>query len=311
LAPFVGHNAFLRWRAIQDVAFHDKADNNTRKFWTDNNVSEDFDVALRLETVGYGVRYATYHKGDFKEGVSLTVFDELLRWEKYAYGTSEMIFNPLYQWIYRGPFSPLILRFVFTTKIPGSSKLSILAYLGTYFAIGLTLPLTITSYLVVGWFRGDLPTAYLPSWDVMISVIIVFNGATTICYAWFRQRIRDTTFLKALWENVKWMPVFLLFFNGLSLHVLKALICHLFSLPIEWSATEKEIGPQGLMVNLDRILRQFRWVFAICFSIMGGMIYLGNFAPRGWLITDYTFVIPLALQVGGHILLPIAFAVIN
>jgi hypothetical protein len=29
------------------------------------------------------VRLATYHKGGFKEGVSLTVYDELARWEKY------------------------------------------------------------------------------------------------------------------------------------------------------------------------------------------------------------------------------------
>lgn len=247
LAPFVGHNAFLRWRAIQDVAFYDKADNNTRKFWTDNNVSEDFDVALRLETVGYAVRYATYHQGGFKEGVSLTVFDELLRWEKYAYGTSEMIFNPLYQWIYKGPFSKLILQYVFTTRIPGSSKLSLFAYLGTYFAMGLTLPLTIANYILVGLYNAKLPISYLPSWNVMLAVLVVFNVANPICYAWYRQRVRDTTFLKALWEHVKWMPVFILFFNGLSFHILKALICHLFSLPIEWSATEKEIGPQGLV----------------------------------------------------------------
>lgn len=30
------------------------------------------------------VRLATYHDGGFKEGVSLTVYDELARWEKYV-----------------------------------------------------------------------------------------------------------------------------------------------------------------------------------------------------------------------------------
>jgi hypothetical protein len=30
------------------------------------------------------VRLATYHNGGFKEGVSLTVYDELARWEKYS-----------------------------------------------------------------------------------------------------------------------------------------------------------------------------------------------------------------------------------
>ncbi|KAF7188524.1 hypothetical protein HII31_10186, partial [Pseudocercospora fuligena] len=311
VAPFVSHNAFLDWKAVQDMSFKDKADNNIRKFWTDNNVSEDFDLALRLETAGYSVRYATYHKGEFKEGVSLTVFDELLRWEKYAYGTSEMIFNPLYQWPYRGPFSKLVLKYVFTTRIPGSSKLSLFAYLGTYFAMGATLPLTIANYFLLGWYKAHLPTAYVPSWTVMLAVIIIFNIASPLTYAWYRQRVQDTTFIRALLEHMKWIPVFLLFFSGLSFHILKALICHLFSLPIEWSATEKEIGPQGLMVNLDRIMRQFRWVFLFFALVIGGMIYLGVFAPRGYTIKDFSVIVPLAIQVGGHILLPIVFAVMN
>jgi len=35
---------------------------------------------------GYIIRWATYSKGGFKEGVSLTIDDELNRWQKYAYG---------------------------------------------------------------------------------------------------------------------------------------------------------------------------------------------------------------------------------
>ena len=46
VAPFVGHNAFLRWSAIQDVIFEDAS--HTRRVWSETNVSEDFDMALRL-----------------------------------------------------------------------------------------------------------------------------------------------------------------------------------------------------------------------------------------------------------------------
>ena len=46
-------------------------------------VSEDFDMSLRLQMSKFIVRLATYHNGGFKEGVSLTVYDELARWEKY------------------------------------------------------------------------------------------------------------------------------------------------------------------------------------------------------------------------------------
>ena len=85
VAPFVGHNAFLRWKALQDAAFIDPADGQ-EKIWSESNVSEDFDIALRLQQRGYIIRWATYSNGGFKEGVSLTVDDELNRWQKYAYG---------------------------------------------------------------------------------------------------------------------------------------------------------------------------------------------------------------------------------
>lgn len=108
VAPFVGHNAFLRWQALQDAAFVDPADGK-QKIWSESNVSEDFDMALRLQLRGYIIRYvgsptsrncvaidtcflsrwASYSNCGFKEGVSLTVDDELNRWQKYAYGCSE------------------------------------------------------------------------------------------------------------------------------------------------------------------------------------------------------------------------------
>ena len=34
----------------------------------------------------FTLRWATYSLGGFKEGMSLTVVDELARWQKYAYG---------------------------------------------------------------------------------------------------------------------------------------------------------------------------------------------------------------------------------
>jgi hypothetical protein len=50
-------------------------------------VSEDFDMSLRLQMNKFIVRLATYHNGGFKEGVSLTVYDELARWEKYVFNS--------------------------------------------------------------------------------------------------------------------------------------------------------------------------------------------------------------------------------
>jgi len=86
VSPFVGHNAFLRWSAIQEVAFVDPE--GISKIWSEAHVSEDFDMAVRLQMKGYILRWSTYSNGGFKEGVSLTCDDELNRWQKYAYGCS-------------------------------------------------------------------------------------------------------------------------------------------------------------------------------------------------------------------------------
>lgn len=94
VAPFVGHNAFLRWSALQDAAFVDP-DDGVKKIWSESNVSEDFDMALRLQLKGYIIRWATYSDGGFKEGVSLTCDDELNRWQKYAYGASGFVLSML------------------------------------------------------------------------------------------------------------------------------------------------------------------------------------------------------------------------
>ena len=46
---------FLRWKAIQDAVFVDPTDGK-QKIWSESNVSEDFDMALRLILKGYIVR---------------------------------------------------------------------------------------------------------------------------------------------------------------------------------------------------------------------------------------------------------------
>jgi Glycosyl transferase family group 2 len=51
VSPFVGHNAILRWSALQEVSFEDE--DGYEKFWSESHVSEDFDMSLRLQCAGY------------------------------------------------------------------------------------------------------------------------------------------------------------------------------------------------------------------------------------------------------------------
>lgn len=79
----IRHNAFIRWSALQEMLW---VEDGQKKWWSESHVSEDFEMSLKLQTAGWRVRYATYCGDGFKEGVSLTIYDELARWKKYAYG---------------------------------------------------------------------------------------------------------------------------------------------------------------------------------------------------------------------------------
>lgn len=201
-APFVGHNTFIRWKAIQSIAFQE--DGRT-KFWSESHVSEDFDVSLRLQINKFVVRLATYHNGGFKEGVSLTVYDELARWEKYAYGCNELVFNPLIKWPVRGPITPLFWKFLWS-PIKVTSKVTILGYIGTYYAIASAIPLTLVNYLIVGWFNDDVDQFYITSWKIFVGMAVVFNVLSPLAYAMLRHRLGQKTFFWSLVETFKWMP---------------------------------------------------------------------------------------------------------
>lgn len=195
VSPFVGHNAMLRWSALQEVAFFDE-DNIYEKFWSESHVSEDFDMSLRLQIMGYLVRFGAYMGDGFKEGVSLTVYDELNRWEKYAYGCNELIFHPLKYWLTKGPITPLFRKFI-GSNMPLPSKLTILAYIGTYYAIGAAWILTLANYFLVGWYNAYLDKYYIDSFRVYFSLVVVFNAAGNVALAVFRYRLSEKPLLAA------------------------------------------------------------------------------------------------------------------
>jgi cellulose synthase/poly-beta-1,6-N-acetylglucosamine synthase-like glycosyltransferase len=301
-APFVGHNTFIRWKAIQSISWEE---DGIHKFWSDSHVSEDFDLSLRLQMNHFTVRLAAYHNGGFKEGVSLTVYDELARWEKYAYGCNELVFNPLIRWPTRGPFTRLFLRFLWS-NVKITSKITILAYIGTYYAIASSVPLALANYLMVGWLVDDIDQFYLTSWQIFVGMVVVFNVLSPLGYSMLRHRMGQVTFIRAVWETIKWTPMFLLFFGGISIHLMKALLCHTFSIKMEWTTTAKELEASGFRVGLDRIVKDFKYMYLVLLVLTAGMIYLGSFAPYGWSISDFSAIVPLANQIGCHALLPFA-----
>ena len=203
VAPFVGHNAFLRWSAIQDAAFVDPADGR-KKMWSESNVSEDFDMALRLQMKGYTVRWASYSNGGFKEGVSLTCDDELNRWQKYAYGCSELLFNPLIQWFTRGPISAQMHRFVWSAA-PLHYKISMFAYMFSYYGIASSVTLAALNYVLLG-IGFSVDGYYIHSLEIYVSCTGVFLIAGNIAYTILEYRLGGRNLISAFVENMMWIP---------------------------------------------------------------------------------------------------------
>lgn len=305
VAPFVGHNAILRWSAIQQVSYQDE--DGYDKFWSESHVSEDFDMSLRLQVNGYIIRLAAWAGEGFKEGVSLTVYDELARWEKYAYGCNELLFNPLRTWLWRGPFTPLFRKFLFS-NIRFTSKITIISYIGTYYAIGAAWIMTLANYFAVGWFNGYLDKYYIDSWKVWFSIVIVFNGLGNIALAIMRYRIGQKSFFGALMENIKWILMLAIFLGGLSLHVSSALLAHMFEIDMTWGATSKEAEFSNFFIEVPKVLKRFKWSMLFALVSIIGMIILaeGTFIPYSWQIKDFTAILPMSTVAASHMLLPIA-----
>ncbi|OIW28202.1 P-loop containing nucleoside triphosphate hydrolase protein [Coniochaeta ligniaria NRRL 30616] len=318
-SPFVGHNAFLRWSALQEVSFteevgHDsdlapgeKDPNSTtpyEKFWSESHVSEDFDISLRLQTMGYYVRLGAYCGDGFKEGVSLTVYDELARWEKYAYGCNELLFHPLKFWWRRGPFTPLFKRFIFS-NMPLGSKVTILAYVGTYYAIGYAWIGTLMNYFLVGWLNGHLDHYYMNSWRVWVALIVVFSGAGNLALALIRYRGENLSLGNQLWTCFRWVPLLFVFLGGISMHVSQAILCHMFSIDMTWGATAKEVTDTSFFVELPIIARRFKFVFIFCIATTALLICGVVAFPYLWRINQLIAIFPLACVVFGHFFLPV------
>lgn len=305
VAPFVGHNAILRWSAIQQVSYFDE--DGYEKFWSESHVSEDFDMSLRLQCNGYIIRLAAWAGDGFKEGVSLTVYDELARWEKYAYGCNELLFHPIRTWPWRGPFTPLFRRFVFS-NIRLTSKITVISYIGTYYAIGAAWILTLVNYFAVGWFNGYLDKYYIDSWKVWFSIVIVFNGLGNLSLAIMRHRSREKSFLPSLLENIKWILMLAIFLGGLSLHVSQALLAHMFEIDMTWGSTSKEAEQSNFFIEVPKIAKKFKGSLSFGLVSVIGMIILAkaSFIPYGWHIVDFVAILPLATITVSIILLPLA-----
>lgn len=305
-AAFVGHNAFLRWSALQQVAYNCPTDGR-QKWWSEAHVSEDFEMSLKLQGLGYISRYATYSNKGFEEGVSLTVYDELNRWSKYAYGCSELVFNPIKDWWRMGPFTKIFRTFL-KSDLNSYSKVTMIFYIGTYYAMALW-PLLVVNLFATGWGRWQLQDGYgfyNEGFGVFISVLLVFNVVGPFTNALIRYRAREGKFFENLYDNFKWSVLLVIFLGGISMHLSYALIAHMFSLKMEWGATAKSVESGTFVSELPKIWARFKYMYGILLLLAALQIYLAIGVPQKYHICGLTSNLPLCFMMIMHAIMPFA-----
>jgi hypothetical protein len=91
---------------------------------------------------------------------------------------------------------------------------------------------------------------------------------------------------------------------------------------MQWGATAKEKVHSNFFMEIPKIFKSFKWMYLTLVPCIGGMIYLGTltslprhvllsayrflgcFAPKGWEITEIAAVVPMAMTLMSHALLP-------
>lgn len=305
VAPFMGHNAILRWSAMQEAAFVDTED-GVRKYWSESHVSEDFDMALRLLMSGYITRWATYSNNGFEEGVSLTCDDELNRWQKYAFGCSELILHRLWQWPYKGPFTPLFKTFL-KSSAPIHYKFSACSYIFSYYAIGAAFPMTWALYLVEGWFYPVLDPSFLTPFKIWVAVVVVFTIGGNVGQIIARYRAKVDSLWNLVKEHATWMPAMFIFFGGLSYHVATALLSHPLGIDMTWGATNKDLADSNFFLEVPLIWKRFWKVIVLCLLTIAAVVVLQTTVsvPLNWSIQGFFTYWPLLLTAIAHLIYPV------
>lgn len=117
------------------------------------------------------------------------------------------------------------------------------------------------NYFLIGFFNSYLDHYYIQSFRVYFAIIFVFTILGNFALAVLRYRIDEQSLLGGLGENMKWIPMLAVFLGGVSLHVSQALVCHFFSIDMEWGATTKEPEDVCFFQAMKHVARKFKYSF--------------------------------------------------
>ncbi|KAJ9480062.1 Glyco_trans_2-like domain-containing protein [Pseudozyma hubeiensis] len=304
-APFVGHNAYIRTSALLQVSERDPKTGQLIT-WSESSVSEDFDMSLRLQLQGYVIRWATYANLGYLEGVSLTPSDELNRWQKYAFGCSEIIMHPLRLWPTKGPLTPLYKTFLSSSRCSLAQKVTVSSYMFSYYALAMSLPFAISMFITVGLFEPETKAYIIDSFKIWLSILVIFSAAGTVARLLCFLRSKQEGFLRALKRQVVYLLPLVVFFSGLPFHILLAILAHPIEYNMTWAATQKDVQETSILDEIKDILTRYWDCYLVMFSFLALMLLFGtNLLSQEFCIYGVNLYWPGSMSIAGHLLYPI------
>jgi hypothetical protein len=88
--------------------------------------------------------------------------------------------------------------------MPIGSKVNIISYIGTYYAIDAAWIMTLSNYVAVRVYNGFLDKLYVTSWQIWISIFMVFTVAGNVSLTVQRHRTSEKNLISSRKSNPKY-----------------------------------------------------------------------------------------------------------
>lgn len=119
-------------------------------------------------------------------------------------GCNELIFHPLIDWWRKGPITKQ-LRTFFWSDAPVHYKISMSAYMFSYYGIAASALLSILNYLLLG-LAFEVDGFYMHSFEIWLACTVVFPCAGNVAYTLLEYRLGQRDIFSSLIENVTYIP---------------------------------------------------------------------------------------------------------
>lgn len=286
MCPIVGHNVFIRYSSLLDILQEYKI------IWSEDKVSEDFDLFIRFSSLKKLGRYGTYC-GDFQEGISLTYNDELNKLTKFSYGACEIIINPWKDIFSKGFFNKTFWSFVKCSNIPIYSKLSTVYYLLTYFALASAFYFILFESIIT-ILKPSLYERYLfRSIDIMFACLITFAGIPLVTETILKWRLNRKFPYHDFFQQALWILPHGLFLVSIMFHTTVVTFCYVFGIPVSWGATPKDNNKITFFYAIRKTILDFYLMFIVMTPLTIGylyaVIYFSMGIYRAWGMLFYGF----------------------